>query len=262
MRLAHRVALDGVELDEIDNRIIVQGVEEDAGKETISAVSIFGGFGQRVTGRHRDTLDVTVKFSLRIKKNDMEARSLLFEKICGWAYGGGWLTVNYKPNRKLRVACAQLPPAGDQWAWASTYAIVFRAYGVPYWQQAEGNRCEVAGKAGATQRLGIPGTVPTALDVTLENISGTTISTVQVTADGSTLRLEDLGLLDGEKLVIDHEDGLLRVRILGSAWRTALDKRTPASSDDLTVRPGTVDVVLSASAIGTWTLTAVGRFAG
>ena len=66
MRLKRRVALDFRELDELDPRILIQGVEPGAGKDTIGTVSLWGGTGSRVTGRHRDSLDVTVKFSLDI----------------------------------------------------------------------------------------------------------------------------------------------------------------------------------------------------
>ena len=92
MILSHRVALNGVQLDSVDHRILVQGVDESAGKDQLSAVSVFGGVGQRVTNRHRDYLDVTVRFSLKIKKNDMQARSDVFERVNAWAAPGGWLS--------------------------------------------------------------------------------------------------------------------------------------------------------------------------
>ena len=98
MELRHRVALNDVQLDELDERILVLGVNDGAGRETLNAVSRFGGFGQRVTTRHRDTLDITVTFGLRIKAHDMTTRSELFELVSAWAMAGGWLTLNYKPG--------------------------------------------------------------------------------------------------------------------------------------------------------------------
>ena len=50
MLLKRRVALDGVQLDELDERIIISGIDEAAGKDTISAVGSSAGMGQRITG--------------------------------------------------------------------------------------------------------------------------------------------------------------------------------------------------------------------
>ena len=67
MILSKRVALDGVQLDSVDSRILIQRVETAAGKETIDAASLWGGSGSRVTGIHRDSLDVVVSFSINEK---------------------------------------------------------------------------------------------------------------------------------------------------------------------------------------------------
>ena len=46
MQLKHRATLDGVQLDEIDSRILIQKIETGDGKENISAVSLAGGSGR------------------------------------------------------------------------------------------------------------------------------------------------------------------------------------------------------------------------
>ena len=81
MKLTRRAALNGVQLDEIDSRILIQGIEPAAGKDQLTTVSLWGGVGSRVTGEHRDTLDVIVKFSLDIKKRQYQERSEVFEKV-------------------------------------------------------------------------------------------------------------------------------------------------------------------------------------
>lgn len=263
MQLRHRVALNGTQLDEVDARVLVLGVSDAAGKETINAVSRFGGAGQRVTGRHRDTLDVTVRFGLRIKADDMAARSALFEKVCAWAVGGGWLTLNYRPNRCIYVACAQLPSAGDLAEWNGEYSIVFRAYGVPYWQQATPVSVSVSGARTASRLLEVAGSADTVLNVSFANISGMEIATFSISAGESRFDLENLGLAANETLLIDHaEDGLLRIRIQGvRGFRSALACRTAESSDDLAVSPGAVTVAFSAQRAGQLTVSCYGRFA-
>ncbi len=256
MILSHRVALNGVELDSLDNRILIQGIDEAAGKEQISAVTLFGGTGQRITNQHRDTLDVTVRFCIRIKKNDMQAREELFEKICAWAAPGGWLTVNYKDDRRLRVVCAQYPAAGDMWNWANAYSIIFRAYSVPYWQQATPNKLMVTGSR-FNRQFGVAGSAQTVLDIEFKN-SGGTCTRFKVTAGGSMIELTGLSLGSRQTLAIKHtDDGLLRITAAGIS---VMDKRTAESSDDLYVSPGTVTVSIDSATAGTLTISSAGRF--
>lgn len=257
MILSHRAALNGVELDSVDNRILIQGIEEAAGKEQISAVSLFGGVGQRITNRHRDSLDVTIRFSINIKKGDMQARSDVFEKVNAWAAGGGWLTVNYKEDRRLRVICAQYPAAGDMWKWTNIYSIVFRAYAVPYWQDATPKKLMASG-GSMNKVFGVGGSVRTVLDVEFRCTSGTCTS-FKVSAGGSAIELAGLNLTSGQTLAITHtDDGLLRITAGG---QSVLGKRTAASSDDLFVMPGSVIVSIITQGAGTLTISCAGRYA-
>ena len=264
MQLSRRVSLNDVQLDEIDDRIIVAGVEEDAARLNYAAVSRFGAPGQRITTRHRDTLDVTVKFAMRITKRDLAARSELFEKVAGWAMGGGWLKLNFKPNRRLWVVCVALPSAGDLAKWDTEYEITFRAYGVPYWQQVTPVSQTVASTKSLSRIMEIAGTAESVLDVTFTNISGMEISTLTVETAGSRFDFKSLGLKADESLVIDHsEEGLLRIRIKSAAgaWRSAMAKRTTDSADELVVSPGTATVTLTAQRAGRVVLSCYGRYA-
>ena len=257
MILSHRVALNGVELDSLDNRILIQGIDEAAGKDQISAVGTFGGAGQRITNQRRDTLDVTVRFSIRIKKTDMQAREDLFEKICAWAAPGGWLTVNYKEDRRLRVVCAQYPAAGDMWNWANSYAIIFRAYSVPYWQQATPGKLMASGTS-FSRRFGVAGSARTVMDIEFKN-SGGACTRFKVTAGSSVIELKGINLLSGQTLAIGHtDDGLLRITAAGVS---VLDKRTEESSDDLYVYPGEVAVTIESPKAGTAIISCAGRYA-
>lgn len=263
MQLRRRVQLGDAQLDELDSRILVTGVEEEAARLSYSAVSRFGAPGQRVTSMHRDTLDVTVKFALRIKKNDLVARSELFEKVAGWAMGGGWLRLNYRPNRRLRVVCVTLPAAGDQVAWETEYEITFRAYGVPYWQQVTPVTLTVNSTKSMSRSMEIPGTADSVLNLEFENISGMEINTLSVGTEENSFSFKSLGLKAGETLVINHTaEGLLRIRIRTAAGstRSALAKRTEDSADDLTVSPGTATVTLTAQRAGKVTLSCYGRY--
>lgn len=265
MILHRRVALDGVQLDQVDNRIIIQGIEPAAGKDQLTTISLAGGAGSRVTSEHRDSLDIAVRFTINEKSYRPQARAEVFEKVMKWAANGGWLTVNYKPDRRIRVIAAQLPAEGDLHK-RSEFVITFRAYGVPYWQQAEASSLRLNGVSSVSRSFGVDGSRQTVMDITFKNTSGSTCNTLTITCGGSSLSFSDLGLAHNETLVIDHNDTgrqcLQRIRILnaaGTSYRSAMSKRS--GSDDLFVNPGVNNVVLSAQRSGTLLISCAGRFA-
>jgi hypothetical protein len=264
MELRHRVSLNDNQLDELDERILVLGVNDGAGRETLNAVSRFGGIGQRVTTRHRDTLDIVVSFGLRIKAGDMAARSELFEKVSAWAMGGGWLKVNYKPDRRIYVTCAQLPGAGDLADWTTEFNVTFRAYGVPYWQQETPAQININSTRSATRQMEVPGTASTVMNLTFRNLSGMEIASFTITTGKSRFTLDNLGLMADETLAVEHTvDGLVRIGIYSTAgaWRSVLGRRTADSSDDLTVNPGTMQWSMSAQRAGRLIISCYGRYA-
>lgn len=265
MILRRRVALDGIELDSVDSRILIQGIEPAAGKDQITAVSLWGGTGSRVTAEHRDSLDVAVRFTINEKSYRPAERDTVLEKVRAWAAAGGWMTVNYKPNRRIRVICAQQPAEGDA-ASRRQFQINFRAYGVPYWQQADPAILRITGSSGGQRDFGVAGDQASVMDVQFRNTGSAAVNTLSVTCGGSTFAFTNLGLLSGETLVIDHPDNgrlsWLRIRIQAAngTYRSAMGKRTAGSANDLDVTPGTIRVSWSADGAGTITFACAGRF--
>ena len=267
MQLRHRVALDGKQLDEIDWRIMIQKIETADGKENISTVSLMGGSGSRVTNEHRDSLDVTVKFTIRLRKTEMAAREEILEKINAWAFAGGWLTTNYKDNRRIRVFRAQAAGAGDPWDWTKVYSIVFRACGVPYWQEKNAETVSFQNVSSKSMTFGVNGSEKSVLNVQFKNTSGSTTNSFTINTGESSMSFSNLGLASGETLVIDHADNgkrnILRIRIknTGGSYRSAMSKRNTSSSNELTVSPGTHTISFTAANSGTITISCNGRFA-
>lgn len=267
MQLRHRVALDGAQLDEVDSRIMIQKIETGAGKENIGTVGLMAGSGSRVTNVHRDSIDITVKFCIKLKKRNMQEREEVLEKANAWAFAGGWLTTNYKEGRRIKVFRAQAAEAGDPWDWTKVYAIVFRACGVPYWQQDQAETVMRANTNSENFQFGQAGSDASVLDVSFQNTSGSTINTFSVTTDEAEMSFSSLALANGETLVIDHEDTgkrcNLRIRIKSTAgvYRSAMSKRATGSSDELTITPGTHRIRMNAGGVGKLTLSSCGRFA-
>lgn len=261
MKCRHRAALGGLQLDEIDPAIVIQRIEEPEPKEQIQTALIAGG-GSRITGKRRESLDVNIKFGLDIRKEEMAARETLLERINRWAMDGGILTISQRPDRQLRVILATPAATGDPWDWTASYTLVFRACGIPYWEQATPASATTDTGSSAGTTLYVEGSTESRADVTLANRSGAEISTCSITIGGQTMSFAGLGLMGGESLVIDHDtQGILRIRIrsAGGGWRSVLAKRSGA--DEFTVSPGAVTARFSAQRACQMTASVRGRYA-
>ena len=268
MQLSRRVALDGVQLDEQDPRIAIQSVQTMAAKGNGGNTSVrFGGSGSRRIPGHREFLEISVGFSVVIKKGFAAERETVVETVNAWAAiagDGAWLTSASKPGKRIRVYLEEPAVIGDARSNASkTMTIKFRAYGVPFWQDAEPRSVLLADGNTGTGSLEIGGNTKTCAEIRMENISGQRISWIEATVGSSTIRCEDLNMNGGESFVIDHDtEGLIRIRIedaRGSS-RSAMATRTAGSADDFRVSPGMALVSfrseracrVTASARGRW----------
>lgn len=264
MILKHRVALDGVQLDGIDWRIMIRRVETGDAKNVLSTTSLPED-GMRVTAMSRDSIDVTVRFNIRARKTEMAAREEVLEKVNAWARSGGILTAGYKPDRKIAVFLAQAAGAGDPWEWTRDYTLVFRACGVPYWQQENPTTVVRQNVSSGNIPIAVDGSAVGVIEAAFRNTSGGTVDTFSISTGESSMSFTGLGLLSGETLEIDHNDTgkkciqRLRIRSTGGVYRSVLDKRS--GSDDLDITPGDRVITFSAGGAGTITVKSCGRFA-
>ena len=267
---AHEVSLGGESLRDIDDRIIVNGISCDAAKYTESAATAFGRPGQRRAGRHRDYMDVTVNFSIRVKKTDMAERAAVWEQVMTWAaraWNGAWLTSEQREGRRIWVTVQQLPAEGDQWEWATVYSIVFRSMGIAAWQDARAISLTAENHTSGTKALRVSGNDRTVMNFTYLNTSGNTCDTITISTGTAEMQFSGLGILAGETFQISHtEEGLLRIRICstGGVWRSAMGARiangTYQSADDLWISPGAQSVTVTAERAGTITMESCGRW--
>ena len=259
MQLKRRVALGGVQLDSLDNRILITGIDEAAGRGNISAVSLGYGDGQRITGNRRDTLDITVKFAMNIKNSDMAARSTLLDTVNAWARPGGWLTVGHRSGKWIHVVLAQAPGGGDQFNWTNDYTIVFRAYEVPYWEDVTATTATMTQDDSGTGSITMPGSAATVADLTITNKSGASLDTVSVMIGSKTISFASLGLANNGSLVIDHvrADGVYAMRAkIGST--SVLGKKSGA--DEFILLPGSNAISWTAGGDVSITVSGKGRY--
>lgn len=234
MILSRRAALGGVQLDEIHEAIVIRSIEQGTAGETLNAVERMGGYGQRMTRQHYNSLDVNISYAIDVPKRNMALRREIMDAVNKWALQKGWLTVNWMEGRRVFVDHVVIPNGGDLWNWTDEYQITFRAYSVPFWQEEKGTKVKTPTAAKGRIWLAINGNVESPLDVDFKNMSGQKIDKFQVSANGKTITLTDLGLGGSSTLHISHgTDGLLQIKA-GST--SVYEKYT--GDDDIFLLPG------------------------
>ena len=256
MILNRRAALGNAQLDELDERIVIRSIDPGVPKENIQAVSRMGGFGQRVTGQHWETLDASVNWAINEPKRELSERRRLFDLVNAWALRRGWLTMTGMDGRRMFVDKVILPGSGDLWNWTAEFTTTFRAYNVPFWQDETPATVTNGNITSGRMTIGVPGMVETVLDAEMKNISGMTIPNISISTGGRTITLNGVNLAGNATLTISHgTDGILRITAGGTS---VFNKKTGAG--DLIVKPGDNAVDISASRAVRVTLSATGRY--
>ena len=124
---------------------------------------------------------------------------------------------------------AQPAAEGDLWKWTDDFQILFRAYGVPYWE-GESKSISTDSATGASGAVTIGGSAVTQINAYLQNTSGATLSQAKITAAGKSMSFSQIDLGAAETLVI---------RNTGGSYRSIMNRRSPESADDFTAYPGT-----------------------
>lgn len=255
MILSRRIALNGIQLDELHDAVVIRSVDPGVTQETADTSSRMGGAGQRITRKHWESLETRVTFAINLPKRRLEERRQIFEAVCDWARGGGWVTIGYMPGRRMYADRVVLPGSGDLWNWTAEFTIGFQALGIPFWQEEE----PVAATADMTDgsmAVTVGGNVRTVMDVDLANISGVVIPNIAVTVNGRQITLTGVNLGGTETLKIHHgTDGLLRAEI---GERSVYSLLTGA--DDLYADPGEATVAVKATRALRVTARAIGRY--
>lgn len=261
MILSRRVALNSIQLDQVDESIVIRSIDPGAPKENIQVVNRMGGFGQRITGKHWESIDVAVTYAIDIPKRQLADRREVFDKVNAWAMTSGWLTINYMTGMRLYVDSVTVPSSADLWEWTEEFTITFRAHEVPFWQKDTTTTKTLATTDSGSGTITVTGTAPTVCNAEIKNESGATIDTLSVQIGSSSMSFNSLGLADNETLVISHADnGTLSIRIRnGSAYRTAMDKRTGGSADDLYVNAGSNLITITGGTVSA-TISCFGRY--
>lgn len=259
MILKRRVWFRNAPLDELDQSVVIRRIETGTPRETIKAVSTMGGFGQRITSQHWETLECAVSFAINKPKRDISGRRSVFDTVNAWAYGTGWLECTERPGRRMWADKVTCPEPGDLWDWTDEYTITFSAYGVPFWQDEEAEEETDTLEADTYKYISmvVGGNVRTVLDLEYTNTSGGAVSTFSAAVNGRTIGLSGFSLANGKKLILTHgTDGLLRITADG----TSIYSKQAEGADDLYLEPGYNTVSVRAGGAGSVTVSAFGRY--
>lgn len=234
-----RAALHGEWLHELHPDIVIQKINEDAPQMDTTTAQV----GQRtiLIGRRRDTLSVSIVFTIRNHIRDYRGRAEILSLVNAWAMQDGDLAVSYRPDQVLHVHCTDLPAAGAMDDWTTEYAITFTAYAVPHWEDESVSSWTYISTTRATAAIDVPGNARTPLCLSATSTASGAITWLEVATGGQLIRFEGISMSRGDRLVIRYADSglqeLLIIRASG-AGESVIGKRTTDSADELLLHPG------------------------
>lgn len=252
MRQQMDCAINGISFRSLSSCLFLQQITE---KVQVSEQAVnWPGYGQRLLAPPRhEKLTVTVSFM--IKHRDPGLRQRIIDRINEWA-AEGWLTVYRRPGQRIYVICTQ-PAVQNMPRWSDDLQIVLTAYNEAYWQAAIPVQSTIDGST-RTVTLYVNGNHPCCLEAEVQNMSGHTIDSLSLSANGRTLAFTGLGLADGDKLAVYYDTRhLLHADINGNG---RLGCRSAGSDDAIILLPGSNSVSFQAGGNCSTVLSARGEW--
>lgn len=248
--------LNGAALRDVDGRIHIVNITENAPDQELSWTDAPGRSGQRLMGRRRTNQRITIEFDIR-ELFDLAARASIVDAVNAWARDG-ILEVSYRPEQRIRVVLGKAAELGGARDVTGSYTLDFDTTGVPFWESAAAVTWSASGTgANIAGTMAIPGSVETWPDVSITPTGGT-LNTITVAFGNSSMSFEGLNVGSGTKMTITHDDQGLLVVKAGSTSK--LSCRTAVSADELEAGPGSVRAAYLANVACSVTFSARGRF--
>ena len=210
--------------------------------------------GERVLKINRKQAMVSIEFVMPgispVKRQEK------LNAVIEWTKTGP-LSVSDRPWQRLNCICTTPPRFASAISRTERLTIGFTAYGNPFWEDENPTVASLSGLNGSGS-LYVPGTAEeNYVEIQAAPASGT-LNELTLTVGENTIVLSGLGATSSNPLTITYENGLQKIKV-GNV--SVLDKRTPASADNLIARIGayndisfTADVLTTVqfSARGLW----------
>lgn len=246
--------INGAALRDVDSKIHVVNITENAPDQELTWADAPGRMGQRLLTRRRTNKRITIEFDIR-ELFDLSARRAVVDVVNTWARDGV-LEVSYRPEQQIRVVLAKAAEFGGARDVTGSYTLDFDAAATPYWEDITPQRLEISGASGGGTII-IPGNAPAQPEITLTPTGGT-LNTVTFGFAGKEIQFTGMSIPNGMPFVISHDERGLLTATAGAGRMLSL--RTAASADDFEGGPGAVDAAYSASVACTGVFTVRGRW--
>ena len=233
MRSRYRVTLGGTHLDSIDSNLLILDVSHSSTPIQPTSYRTANLDGYDYKQEYIEKTTVTITFELHIY--DIAKRNEACQAVNKWASAGGTLKTNDRADQQLYYTrCEQYANIESAKNWTDPLTLVFSTTYVPYWCSSTAKALTLTGKsAKGTMKLdGNVGYSTVYADVT----ASATVTSFQITAGTTTLKLTGISVPAGKVLSIDYvRSRYLRVRVDGKSVMAKVD---PSSSDQLLVPCG------------------------
>ena len=239
--------LNDVALSSLDTSIYITDIAYSVVTPQINTVRLSGRNGAYSSGNY--VQENRIAQSLMVRQYSTQNRQTVIGAIIAWASKPGWLKTSDRANQKIYVKCSKYPAVTSALRWTDVLSLEFVAYDYPFWVDeipnketiTSGNECDVF----------VPGAYPT--DVEAVITPSATITSLHIECGDTFLELSGISVPANQTITISYTDDH-HILSIESNEVSLLNKRTPESSDDLVLNPGTNTVSFTANASATCTL--------
>lgn len=260
MKTRVEATLGGIKFSDLHQKLILQTVEEASPNWNVTATSTASQYGQRIASSEKRYRDITIRFAVN-EIRDLTEREDILQAVRDWSANGGWLELNYKPDKRIFVNVLTMPAQTGITRWAENYAVTFRAWWMPEWESSEAASVSARGTTG-TARLNVTASGGGLMRIEAVNNTGTTCNVVTVAAGGQQMTFAGLGLSGGQTFVLDYDEsnGYLQRIMAGSA--SVISARSTDSADDFRLPSGETAISFQSSVSLDWRFFCFGRWNG
>lgn len=248
----YRVSLNGNELSEIDERLLILDVGHQASEITREQFKVANRDGARLYDEYREKVSVTVTFELRIYS--ISERQSVLQSIVAWAKSGGKLRTNDMDGLFLDCVCEQLPSIQSVQKWLDPLTVVFSAVAFPFWQNDDPIVVSLTGM-NSGGNIDVPGTAPKAYASVTVVSKSSTVTSMTIRVGQTSISLTGISIAKDKSVVVEYDKN--RIISIKSSGASLLGKRTASSSDDLYAvcgKANEVRIVASAEVTATFTI--------